>query len=194
VGAFDGVSYYLGSINPTKQFYSPSLAYGLNSRYILNDREAFRLQINYGNVKASDRDFNNEFQQERDISFSASLLDIDALYEFNFLPFHYRERRHSFSPFLFTGLGYELILVSTYNIPGEFVVPFGMGVKYLLNKRTTVGLEWSFRKTFQNQIDGVGNPGGIQYKSILNNNDWYSFAGFFISFRLFDNGNCAVYQ
>src|SRR5208283_1550638 len=100
----------------------------------------------------------------------------------------------AFTPFSFVGIGYEVLLQSTYNIPNNIVVPFGIGIKYLLNKRTTVGAEWSFRKTFQNQIDGVGNPGGNQYKSILNNNDWYSYAGFFISFRLFGNGNCAVYQ
>ena len=194
LGAFGGVSYYLGNINPSDQFYSPSLAYGITLRYVLNNREAFRLAINDGQLKASDRDFDNAFQQNRDISFSTNLIDIDVLYEFNYLPFQYKQRHHSFTPFLFVGLGYEVILNSTYNIPDHIAVPFGMGIKYLLNKKTTIGLEWSFRKTFQDQIDGIGIPGGNQYKSILNNNDWYSFAGFFISFRLFDNSICPVYQ
>lgn len=194
LGGFAGVSYYLGNINPTQQFYSPSIAYGGAVRYVLNDREVLRFQVNDGQLRAADRDFNNEFQQQRELLFSANLLDLNAIYEFNFLPFQYKERHHSFTPFLFVGLGFEVILQSTYNIPNHIAVPFGMGLKYLLNKRTTLGCEWSFRKTFLDQIDGVGNPGGNQYKSILNNNDWYSFAGFFISFRLFDNGNCAVYQ
>ncbi len=194
LGAFGGVSYYLGNINPTRQFYSPSLAYGITFRYVLNNREAIRFQVNYAGLSASDRDFDNAYQQFRDISFSTNLVDMAVLYEFNFLPFQYKQRHHSFTPFLFAGIGYEVIINSTYNIPNQIDVPFGMGIKYLLNKRTTIGLEWSFRKTFQDQIDGIGNPGGNQYKSILNNNDWYSFAGFFISFRLFDNSICPVYK
>ncbi len=194
LGVFGGVSYYLGNINPTTQFYDPSLAYGFTFRYVLDPREAFRFQVNNAQLSASDRDFNNDYQQYRDISFTTHLIDIDALYEFNYLPFRYKERHHAFTPFLFVGLGYEVIVQSTYNIPNHFTVPFGMGMKYLLTKKIVIGLEWSFRKTFQDQIDGIGIPGGNIYKSILNNNDWYSFAGFFISFRLFDNSNCAAYQ
>ena len=190
-GACGGISYYLGNFNPSRQFYSPSLAYGFTLGYILDPREALRFVINKGQLTGSGIDFNNA---NLPVSFSTNLIDINAVYEFNYLPYKYKERHIVFSPFLFVGLGYEVIVQSTNNIPNHIVVPFGMGIKYLLTKKITVGLQWSFRKTFQDQIDGVGIPGGNTYKSFLNNNDWYSFAGFFISFRLFDNSNCAVYQ
>lgn len=194
MGVFGGASYYLGDINTAGQFYKPSPSVGVLYRLVLDSRQAFRSNVYYGGFQGADRDFKNDFQQNRNISFSASLLDMNVVYEFNFLPFKYSDRGTSFTPFIFGGLGYDFILQSTYNISNHFSVPFGIGLKYMISKKITVGTEWSFRKTFEDKIDGVANPGEVKQKSSLINTDWYSFAGFFISFRLFDNSECPVYQ
>jgi hypothetical protein len=194
-GLFVGTSYYLGEINPSRQFYAPSLAVGAMYKLSLNKRDALRIHAYYGQFRGSDRDFNNQYQQNRNVSFSASLLDINAIFEYNFLPIHFNARQRAFSPFLFVGLGYEFILQSQNNIGNHFAVPFGVGVKYLVSKKVTVGAEWSFRKTFRDNIDGLENPGETKYKSSISNTDWYSFAGFFITFRLFDHsGDCPAYR
>jgi hypothetical protein len=198
-GFFAGTSYYLGDINPSRQFYSPSLAAGAMMKIYFNERHCLRFQGIYGQFQGNDHDFANEYQQFRNASFSASLLDFSAIYEFNFLPFRYNDRKTIFSPFLFGGVGYDVVLKAwnRANVPvsNHLVLPFGTGIKYLMSKKVTVGFEWGFRKTFIDNIDGVENPGQPNDKSLLSNKDWYSFAGFFITFRLFDrSGECPVYR
>lgn len=193
-GVFIGTSYYLGDINPTRQFYSPRPSFGGLFKYYLNDRHCLRVHGFYGQFSARDADFQNEFQQARNGHLSASLLDINAVYEFNFLPFKYNDRKRVFSPYLFGGFGYEFKLTGQTDIGNHFAIPFGTGIKYMASRKVTLGAEWSFRKTFKDNIDGIVDPGKPADKSIISNNDWYSFAGFFITFRLFDNsGNCPVY-
>ena len=187
-GLFAGTSWYMGDLNPTRLFYSPSPAFGAIYKRSLNPRELIRLSMNYGGLSGTGKDYENQNQQ-----FSARLLDLNACYEFNFLPIHFDPRKLSITTFLFGGLGYEFALGG--NAGNHFTIPFGIGTKYLLSKKVTVGAEWSFRKTFIDNIDGVINPGSGKDKSALSNTDWYSFAGFFITFRLFDHsGDCPVYQ
>lgn len=194
-GFFGGTSYYLGDINPARQFYSPSVSFGGIFRQSLNKREVICAHVYYGSVKGADRDFANSFQQARNASFSASMLDVNLTFEFNFFPVIFQPRVKTFSPYTFVGAGYEIILASSNNTPGHFSVPFGTGIKYVANNKITLGAEWGFRKTFMDTIDGVVNPGEEKYQSAINNKDWYSFAGIFITFRLFDKtGNCPVYQ
>jgi hypothetical protein len=194
LGLTGGASYYLGDINPSRHFYRPSPAVGAFGRYNLNKREAIRLSLTYMSIKGSDADFSNTYQQLRNASFNVSFLEIASTFEFHFLPYIINKKENGFSPYLYGGIGY-LAFVNTPNNKGNrFNVPFGMGVKYSLSEKVGIGVEWGMRKTFNDLMDGVTNPGGEEMKPFLNNNDWYSFAGFFISFRLNDNsGDCPVY-
>jgi hypothetical protein len=192
---FMGMSYYLGEINPSLQFYKPSFAAGGILRWILNGRYALRGQVNYGRFSASDFDFNNEYQRDRGASFSQSIIDLHIVAEYNFLPFVYDPRKVVISPYLFVGAGYAFVLSSTVNNKSHFDIPFGIGVKYMMLKNVNVGFEWSFRKNFTDQVDGLVNPGGEIYHSSFFNKDTYSFAGIFITFGLFGGSrNCPVYQ
>ncbi len=194
LGFFVGTSYYMGDINPARQFYKPSLAVGGLYRLTINPRQAFRASVIYGSVKANAMDFSNLYLQSKAAKFSASMVDASVAFEFNFFPATFKPFQVNLSPYTFVGIGYEIILLSTYNTGHHFSVPFGTGIKYNPNKKITMGLEWSLRKTFRDAdaIDGVENPG---VQSLINNKDWYSFAGFFITFRIFDRtGDCPVYQ
>lgn len=194
-GLTAGVSYYLGEINPSTQFYSPSPAYGGFLRYNLNKREAFRLSVIHMGIKGSDKDFSNSYQQLRNASFSSSFTEISSTFEFHFLPYEITLRKKAFTPYLFVGISY-LTFVNTKNAKGSLVsLPFGMGLKYGVSKKISTGVEWGMRKFFNDNFDGITNPGAESGHSSLNNNDWYSFAGFFISFRLNDNSmDCPVYR
>lgn len=195
VGANAGVSYYLGDINPSRQFYRQSPAFGAFARFNLNNREAIRLSFIYMSLNARDIDFNNTYQQYRNAVLSASFLEVSPTFEFHFLPYITNKRENGFSPYIFGGLGYIAFAKTTGNISHNFTIPFGTGIKYSLSKKLGVGIEWGMRKTFEDNMDNISNPGDSNVKNPLNNNDWYSFAGFFISFRLNDNsGDCPVYQ
>lgn len=80
--------------------------------------------------------------------------------------------------------------------PGQFkpVVPMSLGFKYRPSYRWTIGAEWILTKTFSDNMDGYTNLSDRK-KTIIHNNDWYSVAGLFITFRLLNNRIvCPVYQ
>jgi hypothetical protein len=72
-------------------------------------------------------------------------------------------------------------------------IPFGIGIKINVTKKITAGAEWSFRKSFNDRIDGLENPSGVY--SVIHNNDWYSFAGIFITYKFFNfAAECPAYK
>jgi hypothetical protein len=192
MGIFAGTSYYLGDINPSRQFYSAAPSFGGLMKYNFNDRYALRLSGLYGGLSADDLDFENGFQQQRAEFFNTNFFEVDLHLEFNFMPFFPVDNKKVFSPYVFSGIGYSFMLALGNN---QVVLPMGVGVKYSFRRRLTFNLEWGFRKTFADNLDGVSNLGSEDFASAFHNNDWYSVAGIGISFRLFDSsGNCPVYD
>ncbi len=176
-GLIGGISYYNGEINPTRQFYSPSLAFGGFFRLNINKRYAVRISGLYANLSGSDNDFPERTLSDRTpVSFTKSLMDFCGQVEFNFLPYITGEESLLNSVYVAGGLGYSLLLGSSNSI----VIPFGVGYKINLTKRLSAGAEWSFRKTFIDDIDDVPN---LLDNTLVNNNDWYSFIGLFISYK-----------
>jgi hypothetical protein len=195
VGIFGGTSYYLGDINHERQFYSPSFAGGLVYRYNLDTRYALRANAFYGGLKASDKDFSDAYQQLRNASFSANLIDLSALLEFNFLSFKPSLRHFSYTTYVDAGLGAMVMLSSTYSVSNVLTIPFGVGFKIGITDRLVAGIEWNMRKTFDDNIDGVKNSDITMVNSMFHESDWHSFAGITITYRFFDSENdCPAYE
>ncbi len=192
-GGFTGTSYYLGDINPSRHFYSVSPSLGALIKYNLDNHYSVRTSINFGRLYASDRDFDNYFQQHRGASFESDFMDLTLLMEFNFLPFETTIFKKGFSPFIAGGLSY--IFISGSGVSDSYLsIPFGGGLKYGISKKVTIGAEWLLKKTFSDKIDGVINFGQKNDPSLIHNNDWVSLAGFFITIKPFERkGDCPVY-
>jgi len=193
VGGFAGVSYYLGDINPRMQFYNPGLALGAMVKYNLSEHHCLRFNMFYGQLKGNDLDFKNDFQQSRKSSFETTLLDYHIGYEFNFMPHVINRRKISHAtPYIFFAAGYSLILSSNASTGLEAkshaTLPFGVGYKFRINDVVALGCEWGMRKTFTDNLDGVLNPGPDGSYSLSHNNDWYSFAGVFVTFIVYEKG------
>ena len=193
IGLFAGMSYYMGDINPKRYFYSPSPAFGGIYRYNINKRYALRFNAYYATIKGSDFDFPKNYHPDRpSVSFSTSLLDLGSNIEFNFLPYIPTVNRLDYSTYITAGLGYSLILGSTVNAKNTFTIPFGAGIKINISDRLSSGAELTFRKTFTDVLDGIGGP---LEKSLIHNNDWYSFFGVFITYKFFKfAANCPAYN
>lgn len=105
----------------------------------------------------------------------------------------------------------------------NFAIPFGIGVKYSFSKRVSTSLEWGMRKTFTDYLDDVSTtyylpshliqPGDDAYgdltRSDPNRNhqplqqrgnsktdDWYSFAGLTITYKinLVNRSKCSDFE
>ena len=184
-GLFGGVCYYLGDINPRRHFYNPVLAPGVMVKHNFTEHHAMRLNLFIGHLKGNDLDFKNEYQQDRAHDFETSLADFHVGYEFSFFPYFINRYVKGRTPYIFAALGYSLILSSsTGTAKSHATIPFGVGFKYRFNETVSIGCEWGMRKTFTDELDGILNPGDSYAKT--HNNDWYSFAGVYATFRIFE--------
>lgn len=178
-GVLIGGAYYNGEINPTRQFYKPSLSFGAFVRLNMNKRFALRFSGYYAHLKGDVNDFPDRvthFIPPPRESFNKQVMDLTGQLEFNFLPYITGERNFLRSTYVSAGLGYGLFSGSSNSL----LIPFGVGAKMNFGERLSGGIEWSFRKTFADDIDNYPNLLG---NTLINNNDWYSFFGLFISYK-----------
>ena len=196
IGVFAGTSWYQGDINPYLPFYSPGFAAGLLYRYNFHPRTSVRLSGIFHSLSGNDLDFSDELQQARAASFNSSYIDMTAVWEFNFLPYKTAFRKTKYSPYVSAGLGYNLVFSS--DIPtanNHIVMPLGLGFKFNISERMSAGLEYSFRKTLTDNIDGIENYAIEERNMLLGNKDWYTFAGIFITYKIFKyREDCPAYD
>jgi len=189
LGIQAGGTYYIGDYNLGTPLYQPSPAIGIIYRYNLSKYYSLRLSACYGGLKGSYSSFNHYLPGVTG-SFSKQLIETDGLWEINFMSFNTNHLdKDNFTPYVILGLG------AAY-IGGDIIphFPFGVGVKYCPASRLTIGCEWKLSKTFTDKIDNYQNVYDGS-KPILHNNDWFSFVGLFITFRLYNyNNTCPVYK
>lgn len=189
LGIQAGGSYYMGDYNQGTPLYQPSPSIGAIFRYNLNKYYSLRISANYGGLKGSYSSL-NQYLPGSPGSFSKQLFESEGLCEINFMSFNTKHlKKDNFSPYVILGIG------GAY-VGGEIIpdFPFGVGVKYCPISRITVGWEWKLCKTFNDNIDGYQNVYDGS-KAIVHNNDWFSFVGLFITFRLYNkNDTCPVYK
>jgi len=179
IGIFAGTSYYYGDINPDKLFYSPGFAIGGIFRYNINKRYAFRLNGYFTRLSGDPNDFSDIIHDIiPSAAFNKYIFDAACQVEFNFFPYLPGVKRWDYTTYISGGVGY----VSASNIP--VTIPFGIGLKLNVTNTISTGVEWSFRKTFNDLIDGTENPTDIN--SVIHNNDWYSFLGIFVTYKFFN--------
>jgi hypothetical protein len=179
LGLFGGGSYYLGDINPKKQFAQTQYAFGGIYRYNITPHWAMRVNAFYGKVEASDAVI--RFNEKRNLSFRSDITEIALGMELNFFPYITGRKKMRASPFIFAGLGYfrfnpqafyegtwyDLQPLGTegqgtttyydktpYSL-GGLAIPFGIGAKFSINQNIAVAVEWGLRKTFTDYLDDV---------------------------------------
>ena len=180
VGLFGGVNYYVGDINPSKQFSQPEPAFGFIARFNPNLRWAFRVSITTGKLIGDDAVV--KFNENRGLAFESQVNDFSLIAEFNFFEYFTGSKRDYFTPYIFGGIsvftfdprhpdGTDLQAIGTegqqntdangnrlgpapYN-KVAFSVPFGIGVKYSLGKRVGLAAEWRIHKTFTDYLDDI---------------------------------------
>lgn len=228
VGVFGGVSYYIGDLNPGKHFLSPRPAFGGVARVNLNPRWAFMANFYLGSVTGDD--YVSKANLTRGLNFESRILDISIVTEFNFYQYFIGSKKDVVTPFIFGGVGYfhfnpvsdgvKLKDIGTegqqtgfdnrkpYSLSG-FSIPFGLGVKYSLNKRLGFSAYWGMRKAFTDYLDDVSttyylngseiDPGNIeqalsdptfQHQPYMERGnpatkDWFNFTGITLTYKFY---------
>ncbi|MBR4325663.1 MAG: hypothetical protein IKP73_09080 [Bacteroidales bacterium] len=200
-GAFLGIGYYNGEINPSRPFYRPKPALGLNLRHVINSRYAASFQAIWCALEGRDSDFTSEYQKWRNVSFKNQIVELSLQGEINFLPLEPGNDARRCTPYVAAGPG---LVVGAFEREGlRFCIPFGVGVKFCPNETVTISAEWKYRKLFSDVLDGITDDrynlsygeGAARQRSFLGNDDCYAFFGVVLSFRPNGAGshNCSAY-
>ncbi|MCL2414314.1 MAG: DUF6089 family protein [Bacteroidales bacterium] len=238
IGVFTGGSFYLGDLNPSGLFSQTQFAVGGVYRLNLTTRWALRANALWGTITADDaisgtpernlhfRSRISEFSIQAEINFltyftgsrhhrfSPYLFGGVGMFTFNPQaripnpenPLDRSGRWVDLAPLRTEGQGL-ISSVESYNTT-QIVFPFGLGFKFSLSERISVGMEWGMRKTLTDYLDDVSGfyvnpnilesdlarnmadrsldgpqPPGSQRGS-RNRTDWYSFAGITLTARI----------
>lgn len=185
-GAGLGMTGYLGDANTANLYQNPSWDAELFLRYIFNPRIAIKTNFYAGGLRGNSEQMTNVFPDGKNFKFSTTFFELGELFEFNFFEFGIGERYRKLkriSPYITAGLSATLWTVDKSVFAG-LTIPMGIGVKYKVNKRLNLGLEFLMKKVFSDRLDGkdLEDPYTIK-SSFAKNTDWYSTLTFTISYE-----------
>ena len=207
IGITAGATYYMGDFNdqfiPLRQ---PSYFAGVMYRFHFDTQYSLRAQISYGRVlgdatRTSDAIID---PSGNNWAFNCPIIFADVMGEIGLAPLNVTDFRQKerFAPFLLVGVGAILrfkdndyvspLQNDKSNVTRQyFSIPIGVGVKYAIAPRYTLGVEWIMRKTFVDDMDNYNDP--TPQGSALINNDWLSTVGLTLSYRIPERRTCAAY-
>jgi hypothetical protein len=189
-----GTFNYTGDLARTYNFAFSKPAATVFYRQNLSRVVSVRASLTGGRLGASDRkDPIDAFAAKRDASFNIFLMEVSGAFEYHFLDWRDKKRPLRFTPYIFAGLGL-FFMSGTPQKTAEYSnvqpsIPFGVGVKYVLNPNWYVGMEFGIRKTFFDYLDNVSgtNP---KYKTYQSGNpldyDNYFFLGVTLTRTFYD--------
>jgi len=158
----------------------------------INSAVSTRVSFTGGLLEDSDDNPIDQQASIRSESFDILLVEIGFSVEYHFLDFRSNFTSQRWSPYFFGGL-------AVFSFSGEaersaqfsnvqLAIPLGVGVKYTLNPKFQLGLEWGLRKTFFDYLDNISG-GDSTNKNIpfgnKNDNDMYYFTGLSLTYSFY---------
>ena len=194
VGFGLGVFNYTGDIVRTYDITTAKPAATVFYRSNISRVISFRVALTGGQLAASDR--HNPIDSaaiKRDASFNIFLLEASTVFEYHFLDWRDDRKRLRFTPYLFAGLG-MFGRSGNANKPAPYsnvqlAIPFGAGIKYVLNPKYYISFEVGVRKTFFDYLDNIpqGNTRVKNYQyGNPNKYDSYFFTGISLTYTFYD--------
>ena len=186
-----GTMNYAGDVVRGYSFSTSSLAGTAFYRMNFSEILTVKLALTVGKVKGSETPI-DAFAVQRNHSFNSTILEVSSVFEYHFLDFKTEGSKVNYSPYIFGGIGF----INFNDVPenegvGKIqpVLPMGVGFKYFIQKKYTIGFEAGARKTFFDYLDGISD-GDQTIKNYQYGNpkddDWYFFTGITLSITLFN--------
>jgi len=189
-----GTFNYSGDLVRTYNLASSKPAATAFYRSNISNVISLRTSVTAGKIGASDtRKPIDAFATARAASFNLFLFEAAATFEYHFLDWRDSKRRLRFTPYLFAGAGLfgfsgvEQKNAEYSNV--QMAIPFGGGMKYVLNPKYYIAFEFGIRKTFFDYLDNIsdGNPSikNYQYGNAFDY-DNYFFTGITLTYTFYD--------
>lgn len=148
-------------------------------RYNFDPYKDLRLSATYGKLKGSSKDVDTYYPDyaTEEYSFNRNLLDVSLVFEYNFWPYgtgrDYRGAKR-LTPYIYGGIGATSASGGGSKSVFTANVPIGFGVKYKLNERMNLGLDWGIHFSLSDELDGVKDPYQVKSSGMFKNTDCYS--------------------
>lgn len=148
-------------------------------RYNFDPYKDLRLCATYGKLKGSSKDVDTYYPDyaTEEYSFNRNLLDVSLVFEYNFWPYgtgrDYRGAKR-LTPHIYGGIGATSASGGGSKSVFTANVPIGLGVKYKLNERMNLGLDWGIHFSLSDELDGVKDPYQVKSSGMFKNTDCYS--------------------
>lgn len=188
IGFLLGGIHYAGDLN--QRFNIPkNIGLGgsiIIQRNSLDTRWAWRNTFSAGRFSSADKNSNDPFLENRNLSVRTFVGEFSSQVVFNFLPYEIGgvspNMLFPFTPYVFTGGAFYYFLPQAelngtyYNLRNmdtegqgtsvykkkraaavQFAIPVGLGIKASLNKRVGIGVEWGIRKLYTDYLDDVSS-------------------------------------
>ena len=205
IGVFGGGSNFIGDVGSTKFIAPNEIAIGGLIRWNRSPRHSYRASVIYTTMSADDNLSSDPRRGLRGYYFSAKTLEISTGIEFTFLDFNLHSGDFIFTPYIYTGISMlshrNFYYVNNTFILGKsnsnaFGIPIALGAKFTLTEHLIFGMEIAARYTFSDEIDG-SLPDSEELNSLkfgnINNNDWYVFSGFTLTYTFGRNPCFCIY-
>ena len=184
LGIMLGGTNYIGDLTESKyQFFNPSA--GILLRYNPSSFISLRANVLYGKLSAADKDSEAPERKVRNLDFYTSLFEFSGMLEINFFGYDAvggtKEKSRGFSPYAFVGVSLfsfrpktdynnKVIELQPQGTEGQNTTalnerkkyaltqvsfPVGIGFKFRLLPKTTIGIEYGLRFTQTDYIDDV---------------------------------------
>jgi hypothetical protein len=177
-----GTFNYTGDLARNYNFGNSKLAGTVLYRSNISSVVSFRASLTAGNLGASDnKNPIDAFAAKRASSFKLFLFEAATVFEYHFLDWRDTRRRLRFTPYVFAGF-------ALFGISGgppkneeysnvQAAIPFGIGIKYVVNPKWYVALEGGVRKTFFDYLDNISDEDpaykNYQYGNKYDNDSYY---------------------
>lgn len=180
-----GITSYYGEINDPGDVIDTKLNANLGLQYFFSNRVAGRMEFTWFQLSGDDADADAEGRVMRNLSFSSNNYELSAVAIVNAFPIGNRfYQRPQFNIYGFAGLGVlffnprgevpatdwngdplpnagDKVALQPLQTEGEdysrttIVVPYGVGIKYLVNPFFNIAFEGGYRQTFTDYLDDV---------------------------------------
>lgn len=192
LGGMAGGSFYMGDANYSHLFMETGFCGGVVLRQLLNPHMAVKYDFAAGRISGDTRNIKDAFPGGADASFSRTLFDAGAQFEYNFWGYGtgrgYKNTKR-LTLYIVGGMGFTFAPAPADNV---FTVnfPIGVGVKYKLMDRLNIGIEFTMRFSMSDKLDVTSrsgltleNPFEIKGRGVKNK-DSYSFTTVFVTYDL----------
>lgn len=172
-GVMNGLNDFNGNLTRHMQ-----PAFTATLRYCLSPYMALALNATTGKIKGSSADVETYYPAyaTTPYTFSRTLTDVSAVYEYNFWPYgtgrDYRGARR-LTPYLYGGVGATMASGSGKSV-FTANMPLGVGIKYKAAERVNIIVRWAVHFSLSDKLDGVKDPYEVKSSGLFKNTDCYS--------------------